>query len=53
MNYQVKMFDDYTDDVIEKMNEFIKGVFVIDIKMNTIVASTGNFFTRYLVIYKN
>lgn len=49
---QVKVFDDYEDDCIEAMNEFIKDKNVIDIKMNTVVAVTANFFTRYLVIYE-
>ncbi|MED3623233.1 hypothetical protein P4482_09250 [Neobacillus thermocopriae] len=52
MNYKVKVFDDYMDYPIEEMNEFLKKVCVIDIKMNTVVAQTGAFFTRYLVIYK-
>lgn len=37
---------------MEEMNEFMKSVQVIDVKMNTVVAVTANFFTRYLVIYK-
>lgn len=48
---QTKVFDDYEENCIDKMNEFIKDKNVIDVKMNTVVAVTGNFFTRYLVIY--
>lgn len=50
---QTKVFDYYEDECEEKMNEFIKNVDLIDIKMNTVVAVTGQFFTRYLVIYSN
>ena len=52
METQVKVFDDYEVDAIENMNNFMVGKEIVDIKMNTVVAQTGNFFTRYLVIYK-
>lgn len=47
------MFDDYDENgAMEAMNNFMVGKEIIDIKMNTVVAVTGQFFTRYLVIYK-
>lgn len=49
---QVKRFDEYLQDPISEMNEFIKDKNVIDIKQNTLVAQTGNFYSQYLVIYK-
>lgn len=49
---QVKMFDDYNDNCEEDMNAFMENVEVIDVKMNTVVAVTAHFFTRYLVIYR-
>lgn len=52
MNKQVAMFDDFDHHALAKMNEFMKKHEVVDVKMNTVVAVTGNFFTRYLVIYK-
>lgn len=52
LSIQTKEFNDYSANCLEKMNEFIRGIDVIDIKMNTVVAVTGNFFTKYLVIYR-
>lgn len=52
MPVQVKQFDDYSDDAIGEMNDFIRNHDIVDVKMNTVVAITGNFFTRYLVIYR-
>lgn len=53
---KVEMIDDYAVegdyDTIKRMNEFMKDKKVIDVKMNTVIAATGNFFTRYLVIYQ-
>lgn len=53
METQIKVFDDYESDAIEKMNEFMWGVNVVDVKMNTILVVAGQFFTRYAVIYNN
>ena len=50
---QVKRFDDYEPKTIERLNEFIKGRDVIDIKQSILVAQTGNFYSQYLVIYKD
>ena len=50
---KVKMFDDYDEECLNKMNDFMHDVEVNDVKMNTVVAPTGNFFTRYLVIYSD
>ena len=50
---QVKRFDDYEPKAIERLNEFIKGRDVIDIKQSILVAQTGNFYSQYLVIYKD
>lgn len=52
MKIQVKVFDDYEQDCETSMNEFMKKHDVIDVKMNTVVAVTAQFFTRYLVIYR-
>ena len=52
METQVELFDDYENDCLEAMNNFMVGKEIVDVKMNTVVANTGNFFTRYLVIYK-
>lgn len=49
---QVKRFDEYSQDPISEMNEFIKDKDVIDIKQDILVAHTGNFYSQYLVIYK-
>ena len=49
---QVKRFDEYEPNCEEKMNEFIKDKYVVDIKQSILVAVTGNFYTQYLVIYK-
>ena len=50
---QVKRFDDYEPKTIERLNEFIKDRDVIDIKQSILVAQTGNFYSQYLVIYKD
>lgn len=53
METQVEMFDIYDENgAIEAMNNFMLGKEIVDVKMNTVVAITGQFFTRYLVIYK-
>lgn len=52
MSIQTIILDDLEENPIKSMNEFIKDKEVIDIKMNTVVAITGNFYTKYLVIYK-
>lgn len=49
---QVKQFDDYNRNCVKDMNKFMSKVKVYDVKMNTVVALTGNFFSRYLVIYE-
>lgn len=49
---QVKRFDEYSDNPIAEMNEFIKDKFVIDIKQSILMAQTGVFYSQYLVIYK-
>ena len=49
---QVRIFNDYDNKVIDNMNDFLKGVEVVDIKMNTVVAVSAAFFTQYMVIYK-
>lgn len=51
MRVQVKRFDAW--DEFDKMNDFLKTIDVVDIKMNTVVAVTGNFYTTFLVIYKD
>lgn len=51
MRVQVKQFDAW--DEFDKMNDFLKTVDVVDIKMNTVVAVTGNLHTTFLVIYKD
>lgn len=49
---QVKRFDEYRQDPIHEMNQFIKDKDVIDIKQDILVAKTGSFYTQYLVIYR-
>lgn len=52
METQVEMFDEYEGNTIERMNNFMIGKEIIGIKTNTVVAITGQFFTKYLVIYR-
>ncbi|MCF3942184.1 hypothetical protein [Oceanobacillus alkalisoli] len=49
---QVKRFDEYSQNPIDEMNEFIKDKDVVDIKQDILVAQTGAFYSQYLVIYK-
>lgn len=49
---QVEIFDEYDPHCLINMNSFMLRKEVIDVKMNTVVSDTGDFFTRYLVIYK-
>ena len=50
---QTKLFSDYDKLPIDKLNQFIKKVKVIDIKMTTVFHSpSNNFYSQYLVIYE-
>ena len=51
-NTQIRIFNSYNSSAVDQLNEFIKGREIIDIKQDVVVAATGNFFTQYLVIYK-
>lgn len=52
INIKTKVFNDYMDNVINEMNEFIKDKEVIDIKQSVVVSVTAYFFSQYLVIYR-
>lgn len=51
-NLQVKRFDDYLNDAIHEMNDFIKDKEIVEIKQSVLKATTGDFYPQYLVIYK-
>ncbi|AIC95396.1 hypothetical protein [Shouchella lehensis] len=52
MQIKTRLFDDYDENAFEKMNEFLKQNIIVDVKMNTTLAPSGQFFRSYLVLYQ-
>lgn len=51
-NVKVKIFDDYQNDPVKDINEFIEDKEVVDIKQDMVVITASNLYTQYLVIYR-